>query len=591
MNIGRRRFPRIKNHMNARIGTRVVIVLAVIAAALAGAGTAQARPLAAYTGCANPTDQTQIPEAECLALVALYDSTAGATWTDKTGWKTSNTPCTDWYGVTCLLGNVHQINLNTNNLTGSIPTEIGNLTNLFVLKLNDNSLGGTIPASIGNLSNLASLELISNSLTGSIPVEMGNLTNLGNLRLDNNSLSGSLPVELSSLTNLSLLGLTGNTLSGSVPSWLGDMNSLEGLALDDNLFSGVIPPELGNLTNLTYLYLGNNNVGGSIPVELGNLSNIAWLKLNNTQLFGTIPAALGNLTTLVHLDLSNTNLDGTVPSVFGNLSSLITLYINDTSLSGWLPSSLTNITTMKWLRFNGTSLCERPDTAFQDWLTNIDSTGTLISTGVTCNILLSDDFESGNFSAWDAAKLGGGDLKVCAKAAITGAKGMCVKNLTNNTKFVSDSGLSAAAHSAQFNLDPNGLNLQNLKIVRILLAKDGTKPVYWLQMRKKDGKFQLRVAAKLNGGETVISFWRTISNAPHLIEVEWAAARDSFTDNGFVNLYIDGQLRRTKSALFNDTFVVDQVRLGFTNNPSSFLVSGIFFIDDYLSSDSGYIGE
>ena len=45
-----------------------------------------------------------------------------------------------------------------NQLIGSIPPEIGNLTNLTVLSLWGNQLIGSIPPEIGNLTNLISLK-------------------------------------------------------------------------------------------------------------------------------------------------------------------------------------------------------------------------------------------------------------------------------------------------------------------------------------------------------------------------------------------------------------------------------------------------
>jgi hypothetical protein len=55
-------------------------------------------PLAqAETDCATVT---QIPQAECDALVDLYTSTDGSQWRNNTGWNLTNTPC-NWYGVSC----------------------------------------------------------------------------------------------------------------------------------------------------------------------------------------------------------------------------------------------------------------------------------------------------------------------------------------------------------------------------------------------------------------------------------------------------------------------------------------------------------
>ena len=75
--------------------------------AVAQGGVVCARPGSAGRPCHSrprPTFDcgtvTEIPQAECQALVALYDSTGGAGWLHRDGWLVSNTPCS-WYGVTC----------------------------------------------------------------------------------------------------------------------------------------------------------------------------------------------------------------------------------------------------------------------------------------------------------------------------------------------------------------------------------------------------------------------------------------------------------------------------------------------------------
>ena len=138
---------------------------------------------------------------ERAALIALYNSTNGNNWGNNSGWKTppldldgfamSGTE-NNWYGITCDGGNttVIRIGLLNNGLNGTIPTELGNLTNLTELWLAQNQLTGNIPTELGNLTNLTSLYLIINQLSGSIPTELGNLTNLTSLSLGVNQLTG-----------------------------------------------------------------------------------------------------------------------------------------------------------------------------------------------------------------------------------------------------------------------------------------------------------------------------------------------------------------------------------------------------------------
>jgi hypothetical protein len=109
------------------------------------------------------------------------------------------------------------LDLESNQLTGEIPPEIGKLINLIYLDLGGNQLTGEIPSEIGKLTNLTGLYLYDNELTGVIPSEIGNLNNLIYLRLSSNELSGSIPPEIGNLANLQGLNLHSNQLSGLIP--------------------------------------------------------------------------------------------------------------------------------------------------------------------------------------------------------------------------------------------------------------------------------------------------------------------------------------------------------------------------------------
>ena len=139
--------------------------------------------------------------------------------------------------------------LRSNSLSGDIPAELGQLSNLQSLRLYDNGLTGAIPAELGKLSNLQRLNLRSNSLSGAIPAELGQLSNLESLDLHYNSLSGAIPAELGQLSNLKWLELYGNSLSGAIPAELGQLSNLESLSLDSNHLSGCIPEGLRDIEN------------------------------------------------------------------------------------------------------------------------------------------------------------------------------------------------------------------------------------------------------------------------------------------------------------------------------------------------------
>ena len=137
---------------------------------------------------------TQRPQ-DYDALAALYNATDGPNWTNNTGWL-SDRPLEEWYGVSVNAeGRVDSLSLVGNNLTGSIPPELGSLSNLEYLLLVRNQLTGPIPAELGSLSNLEHLSLFLNQLTGPIPAELGSLSKLTELSLERNVLTGPIPAD------------------------------------------------------------------------------------------------------------------------------------------------------------------------------------------------------------------------------------------------------------------------------------------------------------------------------------------------------------------------------------------------------------
>ncbi len=262
----------------------------------------------------------QVVERDSLALVALYDSTGGANWTDNTGWLSG--PVSTWFGITLSADRVDRVELVQNNLVGNIPAQIGDLDSLTFLSLGINSLSDTIPGTIGNLKNLTELQLHVNKLSGTIPPAIGNLTNLKRLFFSSNQLSGQIPPAIGNLAELTTLGLEFNQLISPIPAELGNLANLSNLALYRNQFDEPFPATLLALTNLKGLFIWGNQFSGPIPAGIANLTDLVFLDLDRNQFSGSVPVEITNLTALQQLNLWDNQLID-----LPDLSSMTTLTI------------------------------------------------------------------------------------------------------------------------------------------------------------------------------------------------------------------------------------------------------------------------
>ena len=123
----------------------------------------------------NSAAASTVRVAERVVLDALYNATGGRNWSHQRDWL-SGEPIGDWYGVTTDSdGRVTDLHLYRNQLTGEIPAELGELTNLRLLSLSSNQLTGEIPAELGSLPSLESLYLSGNQLVGCMPEGLRNI--------------------------------------------------------------------------------------------------------------------------------------------------------------------------------------------------------------------------------------------------------------------------------------------------------------------------------------------------------------------------------------------------------------------------------
>ena len=182
------------------------------------------------------------PDPERTALVSIYESSGGDSWTRNDNWC-SDKPLSDWYGVeTDAWGHVTALRLSHNNLSGTISEKISKLTGLQHLDLSWNDLGGEISIDIkgsmySNLDNLLELESINfshNRLEGYLPDNWYKLEKLQYLNLSFNRIKSWLstiwdPMFKNGRT-VDLI-LNGNYLYGDIPKSIQDHPDWNRLAL------------------------------------------------------------------------------------------------------------------------------------------------------------------------------------------------------------------------------------------------------------------------------------------------------------------------------------------------------------------------
>ncbi len=338
-------------------------------------------------------------------LVALYEATNGRDWDDSDNWLTS-APLDAWHGVeTDGSGRVRSLRLATNNLTGEIPPELGNLAMLDILILGANKLEGAIPSELGDLSNLQYLGLSNagsdywgdGGLEGEIPSELGGLTNLETLDLSRNGLTGEIPLELSSLSNLRRLSLHSNRLGGGLPPALADL-SLNYLYWGSN--TGLCAP--GTRRFISFVKAIDSSSEGPFCHEADaevlryvhhSTGGSTWARAEGWLLPGPLndwhgveaDTVFGRV---VGLDLREKGLSGRFPAKLASLGSLRELRLDgNAGLDGRFSSGMAALP-LRTLSYESTNLCTPEDPAFRAWLRSIPSHS---GTGVECPPLADRD--------------------------------------------------------------------------------------------------------------------------------------------------------------------------------------------------------
>ena len=211
------------------------------------------------------------------------------------GWGCIDGVEVELWGVCYNINETTILNRYEQGLEGSIPDDIGLLTNLISIILPFNNLIGEIPDSVQNLSELRVLDLRNNQISGNIEV-IDNLSFIQMVLIGNNLFEGQLSDNIGQFNpSLRHLEVENNNLDGSLPESICDLAALETLLLNGNNFDGEIPENISNLSNLEIIALFNNQFQGQVPQDICQANQIEYIIIENNSFCPPYPDCIGHV--------------------------------------------------------------------------------------------------------------------------------------------------------------------------------------------------------------------------------------------------------------------------------------------------------
>ncbi|CAK8575723.1 unnamed protein product [Lathyrus sativus] len=254
-------------------------------------------------------------------------------------------PLPDFLGTLSSLSNLR---LSGNRISGEIPGSFGQ-SSLQALWLN-NQQGGGMTGSIDVIASMTFLTQVwlhGNKFTGTIPSNIGNLTSLRELNLNGNQLVGLIPDSLANM-ELQKLQLDNNMFVGPIPKFKAAIvsyasnsfcQSKPGLECDPNV--NILLNFLSGLNYPSFVvskWVGNDPCGGSWLGLSCIRNSVSIINLPRKNLTGTLSPSLAMLDSLLEIKLSGNNITGKVPSNFTELKSLRLLDLSDNNIESPLPN-------------------------------------------------------------------------------------------------------------------------------------------------------------------------------------------------------------------------------------------------------------
>ncbi|XP_059436392.1 probable LRR receptor-like serine/threonine-protein kinase At1g53420 [Corylus avellana] len=219
------------------------------------------------------------------------------------------------------------------DLSGILPPALVKLPYLKLISLSRNYLSGNIPREWASMQ-LEHMSFTVNNLSGPIPSFLGNITTLQYLSIENNLFSGTIPPELGNLVNLEILSVFlsrllfefhitfDETLLRQLPTALTRLNKLREFRISSNYFTRKIPDFFQSWTQLETLEIEGSGLKGPIPSSMSVLKNLIELRISDLEGEGSLFPPLMNMTKMMQLTLSSCNISGEIPSYISKMTNL-----------------------------------------------------------------------------------------------------------------------------------------------------------------------------------------------------------------------------------------------------------------------------
>ncbi|KAH7843797.1 hypothetical protein Vadar_020846 [Vaccinium darrowii] len=227
------------------------------------------------------------------------------------------------------------------------------------IDLNHAGISGTLPEDLGLLTDLTLFHINSNYFCGTIPQSFKKLRLLFELDVSNNRLSGVFPYVVLKLPSLKFLDIRFNMFEGEIPSSLFDLR-LDALFVNNNKFKSSLPKNFGN-SPVSVVVLANNQINGCLPPSIGKMAGtLNQILLLNVGLNGCLPTEIGLLKEVTVFDVSNNMLVGTLPESIGQMKSLEQLNVAHNKLTGAIPASICSLPKLENFTYSYNYFCSEP---------------------------------------------------------------------------------------------------------------------------------------------------------------------------------------------------------------------------------------